>query len=467
MYSQPNSKILCSVYFSLISQHVSHHKLSGNSSRKLVKKKTVKRFSGHVSKSAANQTIAEKTLMISEYFVAQLFLAADLCLDRNYVSMGLLESSFPYVLLLSMLKMPTTSPLIKAPVCRLIRCLYVDREPQMVIKYPRLVKTTQPSSGSQGDSDSDSDSDSGNNSGRKDDTPKSSYTFGVLQIIISEFLHHGLDATQCNELSSEMMDTLLCLIQFGFYDSPEQLQDIISPLVQALDDHYLNRSRDIGNLGMKKKSSMILLQEKVVEKKTTLFDSKKSIAPKEEDGSGAVDSRSSSRVHVNFRHTRRTLNEAMYMSLSNQARSKDKDALSDASRKNILSATSMDTKVDVNKVPVELKILRVLESLPGLVLILTIVIIGTIFATVQILSGQEHNQSTYIFELSLSTLFFVELTVRSYCYFVVHKELKSFVSEPLNILDILLVVFDICLIAFDTTILGGADGAKSYAKTLK
>jgi hypothetical protein len=335
------------------------------------------------------------------------------------------------------------------------------------------VKTTVPSSGAQ-DEDSDSEEGSGNQETDGATSSPSSYTFGVLQILISEFLHYGLDATKCDELSSEMMDTLLDLMQFGFYDSTEQLQDIITPLVQALDDHYMNRSKDVRNVGMKKKSSIIMLQERVG-RTTNLFDSKELLGKTDEtaDSSSANsgDARASSRVNVNFRHSRRTLNEAMHNSLSNQAKNNGKDAMTDSSRKNILASTSTGKKsffdVDVDNVQIELKILRVLESLPGLIIILMIVIIATIIATVQILSGEEQNHSTYIFDLSLSTLFFFELTIRSYCYFVVHKELGSFVSQPLNILDILLVVFDICLISFDSTILGGADGAKSYAKTLK
>jgi hypothetical protein len=464
----------------LRSHQVNRHKLGGLS-RKLVKKKVARRPSARVSKLVSQQTVAEKTNMISEYFIAQVFLAADLCLDRNYVSICLLEASFPYSVLLAIMKMPNADVLIKAAVCRLIRCLYVDREPQLVIKYPRLVKTTLPSSGSQEESESESENDSnegkdGQNQSGTLSLP-ASHTFGVLQIIISEFLHHGLDATQCNELSSEMMDTLLVLMQFGFYDSTEQLQDIIAPLVQALDDHFMNRSKDIKNNNIKKKSSIILLQEKVGIS-TSLFDSKNAASATKttdfpEAAAADAEARESSHVNVNFRHSRRTLNEAMYISLSNQAKNNGKDAIGDASRKSILASTSMEKKayvdMDVDTVPIELKILRVLESLPGLVIILLIVIIATIFTTVQILSHQERNESTYIFELSLSTLFFLELTIRSYCYFVVHKELSSFVSQPLNILDIALVMFDIGLISLDSTVLGStdADGAKNYAKTLK
>lgn len=410
----------------------------------------------------SQQTVSEKVTLISEYFIAQLFLAADLCLDRNYVSIGLLEAHYPYPVLLAILKMPGMSTLVKAPVCRLIRCLYVDREPQIEVKYPRLVKTVLTRSSIRDDMVSDEGKDCHDKGSASTSPP--SCTFGVLQVIISEYLHNKLDASKCDELSSEMLDTLLILMKFGYYNSTAQLQDIIVPLVHALDDHYMNRSRDVNSTTTKKKSSIILLQEKVGRK--TVFGSSAPAARIDEtDIADQVDARASNKVNVNFRHTRRTLNEAMYSSLSNQNKNNSKD---DDSRRSILASTSVEKKsyvdMDISNVPMELKILRVLESLPGLVIILLIVIIATIFATVQLLLGQEENQSTYIFELSISVLFILELSIRSYCYFLVHKELNSFISQPLNVLDILLVVFDICLISLDSTILGGA---KSYAKTLK
>ena len=77
------------------------------------------------------KTNFEKKVQVAEYFVAQMYLVADLCLDRNYVAMGMLEVSFPIDTLLTLLKYPQIPPRFKAPVCRLIRTLYLDREPQV------------------------------------------------------------------------------------------------------------------------------------------------------------------------------------------------------------------------------------------------------------------------------------------------------------------------------------------------
>lgn len=61
----------------------------------------------------------------------------------------------------------------------------------------------------------------------------SPYVFGLLQLLISEYLHHQLDITKCDELSAEMLDLLLSLMKFGFYNTAEQIQDVVDPLVEA------------------------------------------------------------------------------------------------------------------------------------------------------------------------------------------------------------------------------------------
>lgn len=88
------------------------------------------------------KTVHERKLQVFEYLVAQFYLTADLCLDRNYVAIGLLEETYPIDLLYTILKAPSLPNRLKAPVCKLIRTLYLDREPQIASKYPRLVRTS-------------------------------------------------------------------------------------------------------------------------------------------------------------------------------------------------------------------------------------------------------------------------------------------------------------------------------------
>jgi hypothetical protein len=179
-----------------------------------------KRKTAHVR----SRTIHERKLQIVDYLIAQLYLAADLCLDRNYVSIGLLEETYSIELLYTLIKAPTLPNKIKAPVCKLIRTLYLDREPQIASKFPRLVRTSISLTG--GVEDSFSDHHSG-----------SPYTFAILQQLISEYLQDNLNSKKCDELSSEMIELLFALMKFGFYHTSEQLKDIITPLIRVSLDH--------------------------------------------------------------------------------------------------------------------------------------------------------------------------------------------------------------------------------------
>lgn len=85
--------------------------------------------------------IFERKRQVAHFLVAELYLVADLCIDRNYVSINILEKIFRYDVLISILKDEFIPNKFKAPVCRILRCMYVDREPQVAVHYPRLVRT--------------------------------------------------------------------------------------------------------------------------------------------------------------------------------------------------------------------------------------------------------------------------------------------------------------------------------------
>lgn len=78
-------------------------------------------------------------LAVADYFVSELYLCAEMCLDRNYIGMSKLQPLFPYEVLVSLLKHKVNDT-IKAAAVTLIQCLYVDRDPQTVIFLPRLTR---------------------------------------------------------------------------------------------------------------------------------------------------------------------------------------------------------------------------------------------------------------------------------------------------------------------------------------
>ncbi len=169
---------------------------------------------------------------VAEYFNTQLFLVADLCLDRNYVAMIILESLYPYDLMIATLKTAGVSSSIKAAVCRIIRCLYVDREPQVEVRFPRLIRTSL----AQNQQLEISDDDPSNN--------KDQYKFALLQLFLSEYISNRLDLRFCDELSVEMLKLLQALVSFSFYRTVPQILDVLKPLVRILDEKRIDPKQE-------------------------------------------------------------------------------------------------------------------------------------------------------------------------------------------------------------------------------
>ena len=216
-----------STSLSVTDNNSSSRKITTAGRKKATKRGTVvgnNRLSINSVQKAAMEVGISKKVQVADYFCAQLYLLADLCLDRNYISMKLVEVTFPYEMLISMLKITNSSQRFKAPVCRLLKNLYVDREPQSEAKFPRLIRTSVSLSG-------------GEENSFEDHHEGSPYKFSILQQIISDYIHHELDTTNCDELSAEMLELLLSLIKFGFYTSLIHLQDVIVPLTKALGEH--------------------------------------------------------------------------------------------------------------------------------------------------------------------------------------------------------------------------------------
>jgi hypothetical protein len=61
----------------------------------------------------------------------------------------------------------------------------------------------------------------------------SPHVFSVLQMILSHYLHNEFDTTNCDELTSEVLELLRSLVSFGFYSSHDKLNDILIPLLQV------------------------------------------------------------------------------------------------------------------------------------------------------------------------------------------------------------------------------------------
>ena len=81
---------------------------------------------------------AELPRTIASYMIAQLYLAAEICLDRNYLAMHIIAEQMPYAHCIAIVKTPGLPAALKAAVVRLVTTLYVDVDPQTTIRLPQL-----------------------------------------------------------------------------------------------------------------------------------------------------------------------------------------------------------------------------------------------------------------------------------------------------------------------------------------
>ncbi|RYH19873.1 hypothetical protein EON65_25380, partial [archaeon] len=177
-----------------------------------------------MSAKMRNMAAAQKK-EIARYFVAELFLSAEMCLDRNYVAMLKLDDLFPFDILVTMVKLNVAS-VLKAAAVRLLMCLHIDRDPQASTKIPCLTRSW--------------------NEVRKNNEPQlpfvepqRQYTFGVVQQIVSDHIKTMSEA-KWDDLSKHILKMLKVLLLFNFYGTNERMKDVIEPLVNALDRRGIN-----------------------------------------------------------------------------------------------------------------------------------------------------------------------------------------------------------------------------------
>lgn len=183
---------------------------------------------------------------VADYFVAQLNLAAEVCLDRNYIAMQLCEDTLPYDSLVAVLKTPGLQEDLRAAAVRLVTCLYVDSDPQSTIRIPRLSREW---SGLPGDESSIQ---------LPSATEGRTWWFALLQDILWEHLgdldsqqpKSGGDSWAGSEYQLRLMELLLKLVQFRFYNNPQELVRVVTPLVTSLDKRESKKKSRIGQLAL-------------------------------------------------------------------------------------------------------------------------------------------------------------------------------------------------------------------------
>jgi len=181
---------------------------------------------------------AEQKQAVANYFIAEIFLGAEMCMDRNYIAMHKLEELFSYEVLITLIKLNIDTKL-KSAAARLLMCLYIDRDPNATSKIPCLTRTWSDI--------------------KKHPTPQLPYVdagrryyFGLVQQMVSDHIHH-MAGNRWDDLSKHMLRLLKTMVEFNFYGTNERMEDVIGPLLAALDRRKMVEQENVGDKTEKKK----------------------------------------------------------------------------------------------------------------------------------------------------------------------------------------------------------------------
>jgi hypothetical protein len=330
-------------------------------------------------------------ISIGEFFGAQLSLAADMCLDRNYTVINQLIKRYPFETLVSIIRKRSTPSFAKSACLSLLTNMYVDCDPQVHIMLPRLTRTWTELS-----------DESAATIRCVDDDDK--FKFGLLQVTISEHVR-SLSGNPYMPETRHMMQLLHKLLAFSFYGTTERLIDVIDPLVAALDRTNLNYEDN--------------------------FDTSMTVA----NSSGP-----------------KTKGRRSSVAESSSRRGAKADVTSEKAAKSLsvdtLESNAMEDEEILNADDFEIKmrwqarVLDIFESLEVTFFMLFLVLASVAIAVYQYIT----NADDFIFTIAeyvIFALFALDVLVRGYCYKVIRGPLRDFACDPFNLLDIAVVLIDV------------------------
>eukprot|EP01033_Poteriospumella_lacustris_P003231 gene3231-2378_t len=363
-------------------------------------------------------TMSTLKTQVAEYFVTQLYLVADLCLDRNYVAINILEPFYEYDMLLTLLKNIQLPHTCKAAVCRVIRCLYVDREPQVATKFPRYIRTSVALG---------IENDYIKQAAAEDDQEQANqqYKFALVQKLIAEYLNDSLDLHRCDELSIEVMQLLKALVEFGFYCTVPQILDVLQPLMKTLDEHQ--------NL----KTGGLLAAVGGRGGKDVATD--EDFTPAEQSRLNKLLAQRGSRQSVHIFRSVRGLHPSLVT--PTEALGQEFSSVDDQSESN-KSSRSGYLSVGASN-PLMLGFFHASESITWMVLVLVAVLVTVVIAVIQLFSDFALDH----FVISSMLFFIVDLLLRWLAYGLVHVNPLVFFRDPFNVLDLALIILDVAIFA--------------------
>ena len=168
-------------------------------------------------------------VQIADYFVALMFLGAEMCMDRNYVSMLKLDKYYPIEVLVTMLTLEGVTSNLKSGVMRLLLCLHVDRDPQATTKIPVLSRLYTSLK---------------NNPSLPYVEAERRYKYAIIQQVIADHIV-AMAGSKWEEYSKHVLKMLRTLVSFNFYGDVERLKDVIGPLIAAVDRRNITYGVDV------------------------------------------------------------------------------------------------------------------------------------------------------------------------------------------------------------------------------
>lgn len=361
------------------------------------------------SKLLAKKAVSmEQKKAVADYFIAEMYLGAEMLMDRNYVSLAKLAPLFSFDVLVTMLKMDVDDNL-KAAAARLLMYLYIDTDPQLESTIPCLTRPWSEIA--------------------LNEIPKMPFVepvrahlFGIVQHMLSEHIQ-GLQGTKWTRLSLSMFEVLRMLVSFNFYGTLERMKDIVEPLIIALDRRQIDYG--VGAAGAQAAADSTTVT-KSKGPSTTSYVSPTKIEPLEIGDDASAD----------YSAAPPPRDLAYYV---------DKF-------KNI------NWHANVTRIKIFVDSMRVMIT----ILFLVFVAVGITIAELVL---NIHNPPLWmvIVQWFIFVVFIVEVSTRFFSYWYLYGSTKKFWKSPYNLIDVFVISIDIVFIILPSD--GG--GAGAYARVLR
>ncbi len=341
----------------------------------------------------------DKGKLVADFFVAQLNLAAEMCLGRNYQVISMMENLYKFDMLFTIMRSNITDA-IKGAAARLITYIYIDRDPQILTTLPRLTRTLTECSKTSVSTILSVDE-------------ERVHYFGLLQAAISEEVKQ-LKGKPFGQFSLSIMLMLKYLLSYNFYGNKEKLSDIVDPLVNCLVRQKIPFD-DVLN---------------VVEEVLVISAP---IRLKKQSRRNSISTLQNTKSEKNFDGSKEGENNS-----SDEAR--------------LMANTAM--------LKLFKSILNYMESLPHLYGMLAIVVVAIALVIYDFVTPSV-GLAVHIVEYIIIAIFIIEVSLRGISHYFVRAEITTFWTDFFNQVDVAIVLIDIVILSINTNSGSGSGFVKA------